>query len=165
MQPAPPIVAGVHAPPGEPLPLVVWLATGDAGLVDRLRHLGAYVAVTGARDPGAWPAPVAAAVDECRRRFARAYVIRRRDSPGGAVVAAGLRDTPANDADPWSVALLAGAARDAGLAAAIDPARPGAAASDELQGFELSLPAEADDALIAIAGALADGLRVAQLKC
>jgi hypothetical protein len=164
VQDATSIAPGVHAPPGEPLPLVVWTVRPAASLVRRLHAVGAYVAVPGRGEPRAWPRAIADAVDACRRRFGRAYVVRHRDSTVPRV-AAGLRDTPAHDADPWSVALLAVATRDAGCAMEVDVARPGGGGSDALQGFELGLPADADEVLVAAVAALADGLRIAQLKC
>jgi hypothetical protein len=164
VQDAPSIDTELHAPPGEPLPLVVWVVAPSARLVHRLHALGAYVMASCRSESQAWPRTLAEAVEDCRYRFGRAYVVRCRTSAVPRV-AAGLRGTPVHDADPWSVALLVGAARDAGCAVELDPARAGGGGSDALQGFDLSLPDGADDALVAAAGALADGLRIAQLKC
>lgn len=164
MQDTAPIAPGVHAPPGEPLPLVVWVVDPTARLVHRLRGLGASVMISGRSESEAWPRALAAAVEDCRSRFERAYVVRCTVSAVPRV-AAGLRETPAHDADPWSVALLVSAARDAGCAVEVDFARAGGGVSDALQGFELALPDDADEVLAAVVGALADGLRIAQLKC
>jgi hypothetical protein len=158
------IAQGIHAPPGEPLPLVVWVVGPTASLVARLHALGAYVMIPGRGESEAWPRTLSEAVEDCRRRFGRAFVVRCRASTVPRV-AAGLRATPAHDADPWSVALLVGAARNAGCAMELDRARAGGGVSDALQGFELTLPEDADDVLVAVVGALADGLRIAQLKC
>jgi hypothetical protein len=158
-----PIAPGVHAPPGEPLPLVVWVVDPTARLVHRLRGLGASVMISGRSESEAWPRALAVAVEDCRYRFGRAYVVRCTVSAVPRV-AAGLRETPAHDADPWSVALLVAAARDAGCAVEVELARAGGGASDALQGFELALPDDAE-VLAAVVGALADGLRIAQLKC
>jgi NAD(P)-dependent dehydrogenase (short-subunit alcohol dehydrogenase family) len=164
VQDTPSIAPGLHAPPGEPLPLVVWTVAPSARLVHRLHALGAYVMASGRSESEAWPHALAEAVEDCRYRFGRAYVVRCRVSAVPRV-AAGLRGTPVHDADPWSVALLVGAARDAGCTVELHPARAGGGTSDALQGFELALPNDADDALVTAAGALADGLRIAQLKC
>jgi len=162
-----------HEPPGEALPLVVRLA-GEFGpeLARGLAGLGALVVRPSAGQPASaaddpWPAPLAAAVNEMRHAFGRAYVLRITGGEPGWRLAAGLRGTPAHDADPWSVALLVGAARDAGVAVAVDPHARGAGLADELQGFDLARPdgAAADATLIGIVAALADGLRAAQSKC
>ena len=159
-----------HDPAGEILPLVVRLDASDgAALAASLATLGARVLRP--RDPRAaqrtWPEALDDAVARARREHGRAYVLRVTTGAPAWRIAGGLPGTPAEAADPWSVALLVGAARDAGVALGREPGSTGTGATDELQGFDLRRPAGtgSDAVLAAIVGALADGLRIAQLKC
>ncbi|MFO0450997.1 MAG: hypothetical protein ACK52I_20450, partial [Pseudomonadota bacterium] len=141
----------------------------DAALAAALAALGATVLrPRGEAAAGmAWPEPLAAAVEAARHRHGRAYVLGVTRGSASWRLAGGLPDTPADSADPWSLALLAAAARAAGADPRVEPAPTGGSVDDDLQGFDLQRPSggAADAVLLALVGALSDGLRIAQLKC
>jgi hypothetical protein len=159
----------VARPVGEELPLVLWLGADLPHAASAALGLGAAVVsgtVPSPSDGAATGDDPARAMDdlasEFRARFGRCYALHA-SLDGAPGLRAGIRGTRLHDADPWAVALVLGALRDAGARLSVDADARGGGTTDELQGFTLRLAAPQADCIAAAIAALADGLRVS--KC
>lgn len=154
----------IRQPEGEALPLVLWLDGEAPVLAAEASALGATVVTTSAVHAlGDAPPPLLDALaTEHRERYGRCYLVHAHTA-AVAALRAGVPGTRLHDADPWAVALVLGAVRDAGCRPEIDREARGGGTTDELQGFTLHVPPGQGACVAAAIAALADGLRVS--KC